>query len=72
MLQIILSGVGIFTLFMIILLGFALGILLPVFAIVDIVRSRINDNDKIIWILIIIFIPIMGSILYFLLTQNRR
>ncbi|MGC9342676.1 MAG: PLDc N-terminal domain-containing protein [Bacteroidales bacterium] len=72
MLSLILSGVGIFSILMIILFGFLLGILLPIIAIVDIVRSRINENDKVVWIIIIIFIPILGSILYFLLGQNRR
>jgi len=70
--MLILSGVGIFSILMIILFGFLLGILLPIIAIVDIVRSRIHENDKIVWIIIIIFIPILGSILYFLLAQNRR
>lgn len=72
MLSIILSGVGIFSILMIILFGFLLGILLPIIAIVDIIRSRINENDKVVWIIIIILIPILGSILYFLLGQNRR
>jgi heme/copper-type cytochrome/quinol oxidase subunit 4 len=67
-----LSGVGVFSILMIIFFGFLLGILLPIIAIVDIIRSRIHENDKIVWIIIIIFIPILGSILYFLLAQNRR
>lgn len=67
-----LSGVGIFSILMIIFFGFLLGILLPIFAIIDILRSRIRENDKIIWIIIIIFIPILGSILYFLLGKNRN
>lgn len=68
----LLSGIGIFSVLMIILFGMLLLILLPIFAIVDLIRSRIRDNDKVIWIIIIIIIPILGSILYFALGKSQR
>ncbi len=68
----ILSSVGIFSIFMMILFGMILLILLPIAEIIDIIRSNIYENDKIIWIIIIILIPVLGSILYFLLGKNRR
>ncbi|MBE0655572.1 MAG: PLDc N-terminal domain-containing protein [Bacteroidales bacterium] len=57
---------------MIILFGMLLLILLPIFAIIDLIRSRIRDNDKVIWIIIIIIIPILGSILYFAIGKSQR
>ena len=70
--MVLLSGVGIVSLVMIILFGSLLLILLPVFAIIDLIRSRLRDNDKIAWVIIIIIIPILGSILYFLIGKNRH
>lgn len=67
-----LSGIGIFSVLMIILFGMLLLILFPIFAIVDLIRSRIRDNDKVVWIIIIIIIPILGSILYFAIGKSQR
>lgn len=67
----ILSAVGILSMVMMILFGAILLVLLPIIAIVDIIRSRMYENDKIIWVIIIIVIPILGSILYFLLAKQR-
>ena len=40
---------------------------------VDIIRSDFKDNTtKIIWLLIIIFIPFVGVILYPLLSSNQK
>jgi len=38
-------------------------------AIVDCVRS--NNPNKVVWIIVIILIPFLGSILYFLLGRSR-
>ncbi|RKE02047.1 PLDc N-terminal domain-containing protein [Marinifilum flexuosum] len=40
-------------------------ILLPIVAIVDILKRKLLGIDKLIWILLVIFIPIIGSIIYF-------
>lgn len=48
-------------------------LLLPLFAIIDLVRSNFKDSsDKLIWVLIILFLPILGSILYFLMSSNQK
>jgi hypothetical protein len=42
-------------------------------AVVDIVRGNFTDpNQKIVWILIVIFIPFLGPILYFALGRSGR
>jgi len=50
-----------------------IGLLLPLFAIISLLRNNFpNGNDKIVWILVILFLPYFGSILYFLMGYPRR
>ena len=58
---------------LIILLMVGIGFfLLPLFAIVDIVRSKFEGNMQLIWILIVFFFNIIGSILYFIIGRNQK
>ncbi len=41
------------------------GILLPVIAIIDILRRDLLGLNKLFWILLVAFIPFIGSIIYF-------
>lgn len=42
-------------------------------AIIDIVRSNFTDNNqKLVWILIVILVPLIGTILYFALGRSGR
>jgi len=44
-----------------------------IFALVDIVRSRFRqDTTRIVWILIVIFLPVIGTILYYLIGREQR
>lgn len=52
-------------------------ILLPsvfwIIALIDILKSDFRDtNDKIIWALVVIFLPVIGSILYFLIGKSQK
>nr|WP_320119942.1 PLDc N-terminal domain-containing protein [uncultured Marinifilum sp.] len=42
-----------------------IAIILPVIAIVDILKRKLLWIDKLIWILLVAFIPFIGSIIYF-------
>lgn len=42
------------------------------FAIVSIVKNEFKNNDKLIWILIILFLPIFGSVLYFFIGRKTK
>ena len=57
-----------------ILLGIGLFVvLLPIIALIDIVRSNFKrDNDKLIWVLIVLLFNIIGSILYFVVGVNQK
>lgn len=56
-----------------ILLAAAIIFLLPIMALVDVVRSEFRgSNDKVIWVLIILFLNIIGAVLYFFIGRNQR
>jgi uncharacterized membrane protein YhaH (DUF805 family) len=40
-------------------------ILLPAIAIIDVLKRKLLGIDKLIWILLVAFIPFIGSIIYF-------
>ncbi len=46
--------------------------ILPIIALVDIIRNEFTGNNKIVWVLIVIFFNIIGSILYFLMGKNQK
>ena len=50
----------------------ALGLLVYAFTIYDVVRTRFaNQTDKLIWILIVLLVPFLGTILWFAIGRNR-
>lgn len=46
--------------------------ILPIIALVDIVKNEFEGNNKIVWVLIVIFFNIIGSILYFLIGRKQK
>lgn len=46
--------------------------LIPLFALISALTSNFPGNEKIIWVLLIIFLPFLGSLLYFLIGMNQR
>jgi len=64
----------IFILFIIVtvILGLSLGLILPIIAIIDILRSRFHGNDNILFLLLVIFLPLCGSIIYFVVGPKRK
>lgn len=47
-------------------------ILLPLLALLSVLMNDFKGNDKIMWVLIIIFLPFLGSLLYFLVGRDKR
>ena len=64
----IFSGLSILVL---VIFGFFIAFLW-VIALIDILRSDFEGNDKIVWILVVIFFPFLGSIIYFLFGRSRK
>lgn len=65
---------GIVTLFLI-LCGIAAGIVIFVFWIWMLVHaitnSRLRGTEKIVWVLVIIFLHALGALIYFLVGRNK-
>lgn len=46
---------------------------LVIWALVDVIKSEFTKpNNKIVWVLIIVFMPILGSILYLIIGRDQR
>jgi len=57
----------------IVVLIMGLPLLLMILALINIVRSDFKDsNNKLIWALAVIFLPLIGSLLYFLFGRNQK
>jgi hypothetical protein len=41
-------------------------------ALVDILRSDFKGNDKLIWLLVVIFVPFIGPLCYFFIGRKQR
>ncbi len=47
--------------------------LLWIIALVDILKSNFKDsNNKILWVLVVILLPVIGSVLYFIIGKNQK
>ena len=58
-------------LFILLVLGILF--LLPLIALVDVIRSDFRgSNDKLIWVVVILFLNIIGALLYFFIGRNQR
>lgn len=46
--------------------------LLPLIAIVDIIRSKFEGNMQLIWVIVVVFFNVIGTILYFIIGRNQK
>lgn len=50
-----------------------LGLIVYAYTIYEVVTSRFaNSNDRLIWILIVVLVPFVGTILWFAVGRNKR
>jgi hypothetical protein len=45
---------------------------LPIVALVDILRNDFKGNNKIIWVLLVIIAPLLGTALYWLIGTSQK
>lgn len=57
--------------FSFIIFGIVIGLLF-LFSLIDILKNNFADQNKIVWILVVVFIPILGAILYFSIGRNQK
>lgn len=56
-------------------LGLVIGLVvlvLDILAIVDIIRRPMDTGMKILWVILIIWLPVVGLILYYLLGRGKQ
>ena len=46
--------------------------LMWVSAFVDIIKNNFKRNNKLIWIIVVVLIPILGAILYFMIGRKQK
>ncbi|MFZ6051813.1 PLDc N-terminal domain-containing protein [Halocola ammonii] len=57
----------------IVLLLIAFGIfILPIIALIEIVQNEFEGSNKIIWVLVVLLLPFLGSVLYFVIGRDQR
>ena len=56
----------------IILIAVFLGIIPTIIALIDILKSKFNENDKIVWLLVVLFLNLLGAILYFTIGRKQK
>lgn len=47
-------------------------LVLPVIALVHMLRNDFKGKQRLVWVLIILFLPLFGSILYFIMGKKYR
>ncbi len=47
-------------------------LLFPVFALISILKNDFKNNDKIVWVLVTLFLPFFGPLLYFIIGRPKR
>lgn len=46
--------------------------LLPLIALIDILRNEFTQNNKLIWTVVVIFFSLIGAILYFVMGSKQK
>ena len=47
-------------------------LLLPLVALIDILTSEFETNDKLIWVFVVLLLPFLGPVLYFLIGRKKK
>jgi hypothetical protein len=51
---------------------FLLGFIPFIIAFIDILKNEFEGSNKLIWLLAVIFVPLIGSIVYFVIGKKQR
>ncbi len=46
-------------------------LILDIFAIIDVLKSNQEQGKKVLWVLLIFFLPLVGLILYYLVGKSK-
>lgn len=57
---------------MLILVALFIFIVPTLLALIDVLRNEFNGNDKIVWLLVVLFGSFLGAVLYFIIGRKQR
>ncbi|SDG63006.1 PLDc N-terminal domain-containing protein [Psychroflexus sediminis] len=60
------------TLQAIIIVTFIVILIITLLALIDIARSEFTGNNKVVWVLIVLFTNFLGAILYFFIGRKQK
>lgn len=43
-----------------------------IYCLIDILKNKFSQNDKLIWILVVLLLPFLGSLLYLFIGKNKK
>jgi hypothetical protein len=49
-----------------------INVIIPVIALISILRSKFEENNKLIWIIVVVFLNLIGAILYYFIGRKQR
>ena len=64
-------AIGTWQLLIIVLVGLFV-LILPILAILSVIKHEFPGNMKVIWVIVIIVLPIIGSLIYFAIGRSTR
>ena len=55
-----------------ILIAVFLGIIPTIIALIDILKSKFEGDNKIVWVIVVVFFNLIGAILYFTIGRKQK
>ncbi|WP_439184330.1 PLDc N-terminal domain-containing protein [Carboxylicivirga taeanensis] len=46
--------------------------IMPLLALISVLKNNFEGSNKVVWVLVILLIPFLGSILYFMIGRKQR
>lgn len=56
----------------VILISMLLAFIPTLIALIDILKSKFNQNDKLVWIVVVLFFNLIGAIMYFTIGRKQK
>ncbi len=64
--------IGPFQMMLILGIVFLLGVIPTIIALIDILKSKFERNNKLIWVLVVLFLNLIGAVLYFTIGKKQK
>ncbi len=63
---------GSFQIILVLGIVFLFGFIPTIIALIDILKNKFEGNNKIVWVLVVLFFNLIGAILYFSIGRNQK